>query len=78
MSPADKAWIVLGLYVIGYNVLAAPEQTLSEGADRYMLKHPWITRGVALAVAGHVTNSVKPKYDPIHLVFAVLREWKSS
>lgn len=78
MSPADQAWMALGCYVLAYDVLAVPGQTLSEGADRYMLKHPWITRAVALAVAGHVCNLVKPEYDPIHLLFTGLRAWKKA
>jgi hypothetical protein len=76
MRSADWAWIALGVYVVAYDVLASPEQTLSEGADRYMLTHPWTTRAVALAVAGHVCNLVKPEYDPIHLLFARVRAWK--
>lgn len=76
MSPADRAWIALGAYVVAYDVLACPEQTLSEGADRYMLTHPWTTRAVALAVAGHVCNLLPSRCDPIHLMFAGLRAWK--
>jgi hypothetical protein len=66
----------LGCYVLAYDVLASPEQTLSEGADRYMLKHPWITRAVAAAVAAHVCNAIPGRFDPIHLSFAGLRAWK--
>jgi hypothetical protein len=76
LRQADRAWIVLGVYVVAYDVLADTEQTLSEGADRYMLKHPWLTRGVALAVAGHVCNLLPDRYDVIHRLFAGLRAWK--
>lgn len=78
LRPADKAWIALGIYVLAYDVLASPGQTLSEGADRYMLSHPWVTRGVALAVAGHVCNLVNPEFDPIHLLFSGVRAWKKA
>lgn len=76
IHPADKAWIALGTYVVAYDLLASPEQTLSDGADRYMLRHPWVTRGVAFAVAAHCCNLVRPEFDPIHLLFAGLRGCK--
>jgi hypothetical protein len=78
VSPADRAWIALAVYVVAYDVLAGPEQTLSEGADRYMLKHPWTTRGVAFAVAAHVCNLMPARFDVIHLLFAGLRAWKKA
>lgn len=76
MRPADRAWIALTTGVLAYDVLAPPGQTLSEGADRYMLNHPWKTRVVALAVAGHVCNLLPDRCDPLHLMFSGLRAWK--
>jgi hypothetical protein len=76
VKPADRAWIALATGVVVYDVLAPPAQTLSEGADRYMLKHPWKTRAVAAAVAAHVCNALPDRCDPIHLLFAGLRAWK--
>lgn len=73
MRPADRAWIALTTGVFAYDVLAPPGQTLSEGADHYMLKHPWLTRCVAFALAAHVCNLVKPEWDAIHLLFSALR-----
>lgn len=76
MRPADRAWIALATGVVVYDVLAPPAQTLSEGADRYMLTHPWTTRAVAAAVAGHVCNAIPARFDLVHLMFAGLRAWK--
>lgn len=73
MRPSDRAWITLGLGVVTYDLLAAPEETLSEGVDRYMLRYPWITRGIAFALAAHVCNLVPARRDPVHLLFAALR-----
>jgi hypothetical protein len=73
MRPADRAWIALATGVLAYDVLAPPSQTLSDGADRYMMNHPWLTRTVAFALAAHVCNLVRPECDPIHLFFKVLR-----
>jgi hypothetical protein len=41
-----------------------------------MLNHPWKTRVVALAVAGHVCNLLPDRCDPLHLMFSGLRAWK--
>lgn len=76
MRPADRAWIALATGVLAYDVLAPPTQTLSEGADRYMLNHPWLTRWVAFSLAAHVCNLAEPEWDVIHLLFAGLRGWK--
>lgn len=73
MTSADRAWIVLGVGVLGYDVLCEPGETMSEGADRYMMRHPWLVRGVAFILAAHVCNIVKPEYDIIHLGFVALR-----
>lgn len=62
--------------MVAYDVFAEPEMTLSEGADAYMLKHPWLTRGVAFAVAAHVCNVMPDRFDVIHRLFAGLRSWK--
>ena len=80
LRAADTAWIALGVGVLTYDLAAKPGQTLSEGADRYMLTHPWITRVVAFALAAHVCNLVKPEYDLIHLGFRAIREaqWTSA
>lgn len=73
MKAADRAWIGLAAYVVAYDLVASPEQTLSDGADRYMLSHPWITRAVAAAVAGHVCNLVPDRFDVIHQLFKAAR-----
>lgn len=73
LTPADKAWLVLGVGVFGYDIAAKPGETMSEGADRYMLRHPWLVRFVAFSLAAHVCNMVKNEYDIIHLGFVALR-----
>lgn len=73
MTPADKAWVTLGAGILAYDMLAPPGETLSEGADRYMLRHRWLVRGVACALTGHVCNLVPARYDVIHLAFSAMR-----
>lgn len=74
LTPPDVAWIALGVGVIAYDVLCHEGDTMSEGADRYMLRHPWLVRGVAFALAGHVCNLVTPRWDAVHRVFMVFRK----
>jgi hypothetical protein len=76
MYAADRAWIVLGAGVLVYDMAAPDGQTLSEGADRYMLRHRWLVRGVSFALAAHVCNLVAPRYDGIHWLFVLSRKWR--
>lgn len=73
LTSADRAWITLGVGVLGYDICCAEGQTLSEGADAMMLRHPWLVRGVAFVLAAHVCNLVKSDYDPLHWGFVALR-----
>lgn len=74
MRPADWAWIALGVGVLAYDLAAPDGETLSEGADRYMQHHKWITRSVGIGLVAHVCNMVEPKYDPIHWAFVGMRK----
>jgi uncharacterized membrane protein len=76
LQPADRAWIVLGAGVLLYDVFAVPGQTLSEGADRYMVHHKWVTRSVGIALVAHVCNMVGPRYDLVHWLFVLSRKWR--
>lgn len=76
MYAADKAWIVLGAGVLAWDLLAPVGQTLSEGADIYMERHPWLTRAVAASLALHVCNAVPDRCDPVHGLFLVSRRWR--
>lgn len=73
MKPSDWAWVTLGVGVLGYDVLCDDGDTMSEAADRYMLRHPWLVRSVAFALAAHVCNLVHPRYDVVHVLFVTLR-----
>jgi hypothetical protein len=76
LDPSDKAWIALGLGVLLYDLVAAEGMTLSEGADKYMRHHPWVTRGVGIALAAHVCNVLPNAVDPIHGLFLFSRRWR--
>lgn len=73
LEPADKAWIAIGVGVLGFDVLCGEGGTLSEACDRYMQHHPWLVRTVAFLLAAHVCNVVKPEWDPVHWAFKAKR-----
>lgn len=68
MRSGDKAWVVLGVGVIAWEIWG--DELLSEAADRWMLRHPWKVRIAAFLVAGHVCNALPSRLDPIHWLFA--------
>lgn len=76
MRSSDKAWIAMGVGVISYDALCPDGQTLSEGADAYMERHPWVTRGLAAALALHVCNALPMRLDLIHWLFVLSRKWR--
>lgn len=76
MRDSDVAWIALGIGVLSYDALCVEGDTMSEACDRYMLRHPWIVRGVAFAIAGHVCNAVPARWDAVHLLFMLSRRWR--
>lgn len=76
MTAADRAWVTLGVGVLVYDLLAEPGMTMSEGADKWMLRRPWLVRGVAFAVAAHVANTIPSRVDPIHGLFVLSRKWR--
>lgn len=73
MTPAGYAWCGIGGFVLAYNLAAEDGETLSEGADRVLLRHPWLVRLCAYSVASHIVNAVPVRYDPIHWVFTAAR-----
>lgn len=75
-QPSDKAWITLAAGVFLWDMLAPANQTLSEGADRYLVHHKWLTRFVGVSLVAHVCNFVTPQWDWIHWLFTLSRRWR--
>lgn len=72
----QKEWAIAGLVggVICYDLLVAKEgQTISEGVDS-LLERGGVSRAVTLGAiaitAGHLSNLIPQKYDPIHRLVA--------
>ncbi|QNJ57161.1 hypothetical protein L3Y21_gp108 [Gordonia phage Rabbitrun] len=61
---AVHAWGVLMGAVIVYEVLADEGELLSEGVDRALLSHKWLTVGAVLVTAAHLLNVLPTWCDP--------------
>jgi len=66
LRPADRAWLTLGAGVLAWDVACPAGCTLSEGVDRYIERHPWLTRAVVAVVGLHLANLLPTALDPIH------------
>lgn len=68
-----RAWACIALFVLLFNFTSPPGQTLSEGADVWIKRHPVLARLGLLAVALHVANLLPAGVDVIHLFFTIRR-----
>lgn len=66
-----KQWAVAGWVgsAILYDIISEDGQTISEGFDHFIERHPVATTLGIVAIAGHLANIIPPKYDPIHRLF---------
>lgn len=65
LRPSDGAWLTLAGGVLVWDTCCPPGEMLSEGVDRYMVRHPWLTRAVVALVALHLCNHLPKSTDPI-------------
>lgn len=73
MRHGDTAWVVLGAGILAYELAAVPDELMSDAADRWMVRHPWLVRAVAFTVAAHVANTIPNTLDPLHWLFRAKR-----
>jgi hypothetical protein len=73
LRPSERAWLALGVGVLAYDVCAPDGETLSEGVDRWLEAHTWITRVVILTVARHLGNELTADIDPLALTLGLAR-----
>lgn len=64
--PAEKAIKVGTLAIAAYELLCPPEETISEGTDRYIEKHPILTRAIIGYTALHLMNWLPKELDLFH------------
>lgn len=71
MRAADKAWLAMAAGVLAYELAAPDGELLSDGVDRYLDRHPWLTRAVIAATALHLINATPARIDPFGLIGAL-------
>ncbi|MCV7009366.1 hypothetical protein [Mycobacterium gordonae] len=77
MSRSKKVWLLLGGIALAHNFTAEDGDTLSECMDGWLTpdrRVRWIAEAGLLALYCHLSNRIKPSYDPIHLAFVVARK----
>lgn len=70
MSYRAKGWCLVVGVIAAVDLLAPPNQTLTDGA-RTALQHPvwkYVLPVVIYHVADHLTDSLDPRYDVLHQV----------
>lgn len=77
MRAGDRAWIILGVGVVAYEVSAAEGELMSEAADRWLEHHPWLVRAAVFLLAAHIANALDPRYDPVHRLHTLRRRTPS-
>lgn len=63
---AKRAWAIIGLGVLAYEMAAPPGELLSEGVDTKLSQHPILTRAAIGVTALHLMNLLPEKIDPFH------------
>jgi hypothetical protein len=71
------AWVTMALGIVAYELIAPEGQLLSEAVDRFLVKHPVVTRVVVISVAAHLLNVLPNRVDPIHQIATISRERSS-
>lgn len=70
---ANRAWGVIGIGVLLYEIVANDGELLSEGADRALEAHPILTRLGVVVVALHLINALPARFDPVHRLVGLRR-----
>jgi hypothetical protein len=52
----DRAWLALAVLVLIYEISCREGELLSQAVDRYLERHPWLTRFVVIQTALHLLN----------------------
>jgi hypothetical protein len=74
MRTSDRAWVVLAAAIVTYEVVAQPEELMSEAVDRYLESRPWLTRLAVVVVSAHLLNAIPLRFDPLHQLAARLNK----
>lgn len=74
LTPATKAWAVLGAGIMAYELACPDGQTLSEGVDRALERRKWPTIAAIGLTALHLVNALPEQLDPFSRVLKTIKE----
>ena len=66
MRRSDYAWMAIGTAVLAYEACTDYDDLLSCAVDRYLARHPQLTRAVVIVTAAHLLNWLPERIDPYH------------
>lgn len=70
---AERGWLAVGAVVLGHELLCGHGETLSEGVDKALEKHPVAVTLAVGTVALHLLNVLPEKLDPLHQAHRLLK-----
>lgn len=70
---ARNGWWTTGILIALFEWNCLPGETLSEGADKWIEKHPYRTRILILLLAAHVSNMIPNRLDPVHQIALLIK-----
>lgn len=65
----EHAWVVLTAGIVGYEVACHDDELLSVAVDRWLVKHPILTRWAIAAVSLHLLNALPVWADVLSPLF---------
>jgi len=78
MRPGGRAWVALWTGVAIWDVIAPPDEMLTDAARRGMAAHPVLTAGAIAITALHLADVLPPRADPFHLLGVLLTRLSTS
>lgn len=65
---ARNAWCAIGAFVLAYEIVCPDNELLSQGVDRALERHKYLTLGAIALTAGHLANVLPVRYDPFNYI----------
>lgn len=73
IRPATKAWAMLLVSVVAYDLLCPSGETLSEGVDVMLARHPVATASAIGITSLHLMNMLPETVDPWHRALKLVK-----
>jgi hypothetical protein len=70
---ARDAWLAIGAFVLVYELACPKGELLSEGVDRALERHKYLTVGAIGVTALHLVNVLPSSVDPFHKFTELLK-----